>query len=249
MQLTIVTANVKNGLGDRAAARALRRAVDVMRADVVLLQEWGPGRADVLRDVLGAGRWRWTDTGRPIAWRRDVGQLIGHQVVELAPGRRVRKLPGRRRRLGPSWARVVTLLDDDGQHLTFANLHLPAAVERNGRARRGARGQQHVEAVDGLAQLYAAHAQHGPTFLGGDTNLDRRADLQHRHPRGMVRRLDRVGARSCWQGHLDDGRGTRDGGRRLIDDVWAGGRAARVDLVDVPGDHLAVVVEYDLGQL
>lgn len=238
----LATVNLRETLTERQAQLQLQRVLEHGPA-AVAVQERGAGK-------LGALEWQHKPVGqaRPFVVDRHQLRPTGTDLLELAHGRRVTKLPGRRAQLGPTTARLLLAESlEDGTELALLNVHLPAAVETAGRPRWAPldqRQDQHREALQTLAGVVHGLKLAGrDVYVLGDLNVDTRADLERRHPAMPVRQLGRVGLRSCWQGNLPSPLvGTL--GRRLVDGCWSSTPADEVLRVPGPSDHDGVVAAY-----
>jgi hypothetical protein len=241
-ELRLATVNLRQTLTPRQAQLHLGRVLEHGPA-AVAVQERGAATLGTLPPGYRAA-----GGPRPVLLDRHQLRLRDTVVLELAPGRQVAKLPGRRARLGPTTARLVLVERlEDGAELALLNVHLPAAVETDGRPRyslTSARQDQHREALHALSTVcLALRAARLDPFVLGDLNVHARADLERRHPVMPVQQLGRVGLRSCWQGNLPSPLvGTL--GRRLVDGVWSLDTAREVLRVPGPSDHDGVLVVY-----
>lgn len=246
--MIVATANVKASLADPRSWTAVNRVLH-RQPQLLMLQEWGRGRHDVL-DRLDS-RWGTAGRRRPIVYDRNTLLFEETFLAELENGGRVKRLRGRRRELGDTVARVLIARRRwDGRFVIGINFHLPAAVDRNGRPRRSSGWQrlaQHAEATAGLGLLWRAYGEMPgvEVYAGGDTNVDHRDDRRVEHKRFPHAVMTRVGAVSCWEGNMPDRPRNGTHGRRLIDNIYAPQRARRVLQLGIPGDHDAVVAHYD----
>jgi len=241
----VATANVRVRLPHAAALTCLGPLLDA-GADIVVLQEWSPARALLLR---GSGSVRFTPgplrlPGRTVAY--SWVQTIGDSTIGLRRDRlvfeRARPMllsgfswgesPTRPLGIEPAQTGLVVRCRDRarGTPISVVGYHLVAGVEAGGRLRDDrphlvARHRREVRRVG--AAVAIEQSARRIVYAAGDAN---------------VVGLELPGLMSVWAGQ-PPGEGTC-GGRR-IDDIFAPGPAESVALLDTPSDHRPILAEYD----
>ncbi|WP_310961166.1 endonuclease/exonuclease/phosphatase family protein [Nocardioides terrisoli] len=251
VRTVVATANIRDGLGRRAAREALA-GVLAAGPDLVGLQEWGPGRLGLLREHgrVGTapsipGLWA-PGTGSSYLWsvpvvgdcvvgaRADRYDLVDSRLVPLsAPGRG--ENPDRWRGIEPGRLLTSAVYRDraSGRTVCLLCFHLVPGVQRGGRYRcdRPLLVARHRAEVRRLQTVIDRELARGRVVHAvGDSNFD-----------GLRLR----GLTSAWQGR-EDGPGTL-GPRRQVDDVHGPGPAAAVRILENASDHRAVVATREVG--
>jgi len=241
----VASANVQVRLPRAAALTCLDPLLDA-GADIVVLQEWSPARALLLR---GSGSVRLTPgpirlAGKGMAaysWVQTIGDsTIGLRSERFAfesarplflSGFTRGESPTRPLGIEPAQTGLVVRGRDrlTDVPVSVIGYHLVAGVEAGGRLRTDrprlvARHRREVARVE--AAIAAEQAEGRTVYAAGDANVV-----------GLALR----GLTSVWAGQ-PAGEGTC-GGRR-IDDVFAPWPAESVRLLDNPSDHRAILVEY-----
>lgn len=221
------TFNLYQRSDDHQADAAVRRFVE--HIDAGGLQEYGgPVRRASLEGLadLGFAYFKPKDvpTAPPIVWDRDRFDFLRGRTPLLARGRRVLPVPGKRAVLDDLYGTVVVLRDlADGCETVVGNVHTVAHVE----LWPGPRRTMYRESVAAIAAAMHLH-RNRPAYLGGDWNWSLRAPVAL--PRQL---LAEHGLVSCWAGNPSP---VGSHGRRLIDGVFARGRAS--DAHVLPGFHV-----------
>ncbi len=229
----IGTCNVKDTLPDNAAEAAAR---SWLREGVELggLQEWGRHRDHIL-DKLQNGHYRHgrgIKGGGPIVWNRTRYEPVrAIKTKTLVGGGFMGKLPGRRSRLGPSYATLGVFHDDVlGERVSLINVHLTAEVQERGEyrtekshRRRVARHKAEVRAIRRL--ILARRLRGDRVYVVGDFNYDG---------------LEIPPLVSCWRNRS----GATLGPTRAVDIVFAPERADAVNTFYNKSDHRSVVARY-----
>jgi len=242
--LLVATANVQVRLSHTNAMACLDPLLDA-GADLILLQEWSPARALLLRRS-GSVRFAPGPVRVPGAtaysWAQTIGDsTIGIHNERLAfEGARPLLLSGFTRGESPTrplgvepaqFGLVVRCRDRrTGTRVSAIGYHFVAGVESGGelradRPRLVARHRREVARVE--AAIAAEQAAGRTVYAGGDANVV-----------GLALR----GLTSVWADQ-PPGEGTC-GGRR-IDDIFAPGPAESVRLLDNPSDHRALLAVYN----
>lgn len=243
--MLVATANVQVRLPHAAALRCLDPLLDI-GADVVVLQEWSPARALLLR---GSGPVRFTPGPLRLPARTarySWVQTIGDSTIGLRRDRlifeRARPLllsgfsrgenPTRPFGIEPAQTGLVVRCRDraGGTPISVVGYHLVAGVEAGGRPREDrprlvARHRREVRRVGAAVAVEQAAGR--VVYAAGDAN---------------VVGLELPGLVSAW---ADQAPGEGTCGRRRIDDVFAPGAAASVTLLENPSDHRPILAEYD----
>jgi endonuclease/exonuclease/phosphatase (EEP) superfamily protein YafD len=230
-QITITTQNVRYSLPPWQAAHDIRQAAQ--HSSIVLLQEMAGRRAARYRPAGWASA---QATGRPYAarecpalWSARVWSLRRHSTRLLA-----------RSDLFPSATRYasVTVLRHRaaGFRAAVVCLHLIPHVERHGRPTALPRQRvlsRELATVYDLARTLAA--RYRVVVVGGDWNINARADDRVRHRGWPARVMPTAGYRHQWQ--LRYTRPTL--GRRWVDTLWVHGAQLRSTRTVAPtySDH------------
>lgn len=239
MSVRVLSMNERDTIDFDTARADLLRVLDEARPTLGGLQEWGRSRDSIL-DASGYSHARGPKGGGPVLWDETRYRLHSEpRSVRLARPEFVGHLPGRRSRLGASWATEV-ILDDlpgdtpDGSQTVVLNYHFTAEVQVGTGYRRDLahrlRVMRHKRERRRLGRRARWHKRRGRrVYAVGDSNFA-----------GM--RLG--GFVSCWDGH--DG-GTL--GPRAVDIVFAATRpVGKPHTHKTHSDHRAVAVTYGKDQ-
>lgn len=229
----IGTANIKDTLGDADVETSLRLWLDE-GVELGGLQEFGKQRDHILAKMaktrhLAFGRGE--QGGGPLVYNPTrYGLLRPIKTKTLVGGGIVGRLPGRRSKLGPSFATLGVFHDEIlGERVTLISAHLTAEVQqgkgyRTDKAHR-ARVRRHKAEVRALRRLERRRRLLGNRVLVVmDSNFDG---------------LELPPLTSCW----DNRRGATLGSR-AVDLVFAPQAAESVKTVATKSDHRAVVAVY-----
>lgn len=246
MSTVVLAMNEKDTLSTATAVADLHAVIVTTDPDLGVLQEWPKSRDAATRQMLariGYGYGRPDRGGGPAIWRLDRYRLHSIHAVRLVGSELVGHLPGRRDRLGPSWA-TLAILDDlrgvrpDGEpnesrQTALIGYHFTAEVQdvRGGggyktEAKYALRVRRHKREKRALGRLGRKELRRPrKVLMGGDSNFT-----------GMV-----VGGfENCWDGHRGG-----DLGGRPVTIVYAAEKPERApETVKTKSDHLAVVVTY-----
>jgi hypothetical protein len=179
--MTVVLAmNEKDTLPPDVAVTDLHAVLLVAKPDLGVLQEWPKDRDAASKKMcaeLGYGYARPRRGGGPAIWRLDTYTLRSVRSARLVGSELVGHLPGRRDRLGPSIATVVTF---DGPALgnitkhCIIGYHLTAEVQMGDHYRTDLahrlRVLRHKREKWHLGRLGRRCANKAITYLGGDSN-------------------------------------------------------------------------------
>jgi hypothetical protein len=239
----VATANVQVRLPHVAALECLDPLLEAA-VDLILLQEWSPARALLLRGsgsvrltpgpmhLPGAATYSWVQTigDSTIGIRNERFALEAARPLLLSGFTRGES-PTRPLGIEPAQFGIVLRCRDrvTGTAVSAIGYHLVAGVESGGQLRKDrprlvARHRREVARVE--AAIAAEQADGRTVYAGGDANVV-----------GLTLR----GLTSVWADQ-PPGEGTC-GGRR-IDDIFAPGPAESVRLLDNLSDHRAVRARY-----
>ena len=242
MVTKVLTANIKDTLPDAIAKADVKHLLREANADLGGLQEWNAVRDHLFqaaRDELGShpGGWaRGPHGGGPGFWNRLRYEQRTVKSIRLARGELVGHLPGRRDRLGPSWATEIVLDDlgynsnPDGSQTVLLVFHLTAEVQKGAGYRKDLahrlRVMRHKREKRRLGRRARFHQRRGrKVYALGDSNYD-----------GM----QLGGLKNCWDGY--DGATL---GPRAVDIVFSTSKPmSKPSTITTHSDHKAVVVTY-----
>jgi len=240
----VATANVQVRLPHAAALECLDPLLDAA-VDLVLLQEWSPARALLLRGsgsvrltpgpirLPGATMYSWVQTiGDSTIGIRNERFAFEHARPLLLSGFTRGESPTRPLGIEPAQFGLVVRCRDrlSGTPVSVVGYHLVAGVEAGGQLRKDrprlvARHRREVARVE--AAIAAEQASGRTVYAGGDAN---------------VVGLSLRGLTSVW---ADQPPGEGTCGNRRIDDIFAPTPAESVTLLDNPSDHRAVLAVYN----
>ncbi len=241
--MLVATANVQVRLPRPDAMACLDPLLDA-GADIVLLQEWSPARALLLRPsgsvrltpgpirLAGGSSYSWVQTvgDSSIGLRSDRFTVEGARPLLLSGFTRAEN-PTRPLGIEPAQFGLVVRARDreTGASVSAIGYHLLAGVEASGKPRTDrprmlARHRREVARVE--AAIARDQAEGRIVYAAGDANVV-----------GLTLR----GLTSVWADQ-PPGEGTCKG--RRIDDIFAPGPAGSVTLLDNPSDHRAILAVY-----
>lgn len=245
--MLVASANVQVRLPRAAALACLSPLLDA-GADVIVLQEWSPARALLLRGSGGvrftpgpfrlpgrAARYSWVQTAgdSTIGLRRDRLAFERARPMLLSGFSRGES-PTRPFGVEPAQVGLVVRCRDrhSGAPVSVLGYHLVAGAEAGGRLRADrprlvARHHRELRRVE--TAVVAEQAAGRVVYAAGDANV-------------VGLRLS--GLTSAWAGQPA---GTGTYGSRRIDDVFAPARAESVTLLDNASDHRALIAMYSLS--
>jgi hypothetical protein len=232
----ILAQNEKDTLSTGVAVADLRNVLTATEPDLGILNEWNKNRDAATRKMcadLGYGYGRPNRGGGPVLWKSDKFRLRSLKSRILALPELVGDLPGRRSRLGTSWASEAIFTDSLGWQVALVGCHLTAEIQdmrggggyKTDRAHR-LRVMRHKREKRRLGRrARRLERRRITTYPGGDTNYS-----------GM----QLGGFVNCWDGYPG---GDLQG--RAVTIVYATGKPTRRPrTVKTHSDHLAVVVDY-----
>jgi len=234
--MRVLAMNEKDTLSTTTAVADLLHVIQTTQPDLGILNEWNRTRDKATTKMLaslGYGYGRPNRGGGPVLWRATDYQPHAIKSRRLALPELVGHLPGRRSRLGTSWATVAEFTNHAGGRTALIGFHLTAEVQdvRGGGGYKTdlahrPRVMRHKREKRRLGRL-GRHLERRKvaTYPGGDTNYD-----------GM--RLG--GFVNCWDGYS----GGDLQGRAVTIVYSTAGPSGRPRTMKTHSDHLAVTVDY-----